>query len=147
MLIERAISLVWVLSGAAAAWTAIELGLTGPSGPDSGLFPMIAAVLLCAGGVMLFVGRRHDAESVAWPTREGWIRLAGVVAGLALIALLLTRAGFVASGLLTMLVLLKWVERSTWVEALLLSVCSVAAVVALFDKLLGMPLPRGPWGF
>ena len=107
----------------------------------------VGRLLLSAGGIVLFVGRRHDAGSVAWPTREGWIRLAGVVAGLALIALLLTRVGFVASGLLTMLVLLKWVERSTWVEALLLSVGSVAAVVALFDRLLGMPLPRGPWGF
>jgi hypothetical protein len=46
-----------------------------------------------------------------------------------------------------MMILLKLVERTGWLQSVALSVGSVAAVIGLFDKLLGMPLPRGPWGF
>jgi putative tricarboxylic transport membrane protein len=85
--------------------------------------------------------------SIDWPDRLGLLRVCGVVVGLAVMTIALPRVGFAAAGIATMLILLKAVERTGWVQALALSVASVAAVIGLFDKLLGMPLPRGPWGF
>jgi hypothetical protein len=46
-----------------------------------------------------------------------------------------------------MLILLRTVEQSSWAMSVLLAIASVVAVVWLFGHLLGMPLPRGPWGF
>jgi MFS family permease len=52
----------------------------------------------------------------------------------------------VASGLTTF-VLLQTVERSRLVESLIITVASVAVVMLVFGRLLGMNLPRGPWGW
>lgn len=146
-MIERAVNATWVLVGAVGARMAWDLKLTGPGGPDSGLFPFIASVAVLVGGVALMLSPAQRATGVDWPDRTGWLRLGGVVLGLATIALALPRAGFVASGLVTMLILMRAVERTGWPQAVLLSAGSVGAVVLVFGRLLGMPLPRGPWGF
>jgi putative tricarboxylic transport membrane protein len=116
--------------------------------------PPTASVVVVLGqlderGLGRLLGRdpQHRALDVDWPDTVGWMRVGGVVLGLSLIALLLPRLGFAAAGVLTMMILLKLVERTGWLQSIALSVGSVAAVIGLFDKLLGMPLPRGPWGF
>jgi len=68
-------------------------------------------------------------------------------AGLALFALGIPYLGFAITGAITMLILLRTVEQSSWAMSVLLAIASVIAVVWLFGHLLGMPLPRGPWGF
>src|SRR5215510_8700311 len=50
---ERALNAFWILLGAAAAAYAWTLGLVGPSGPESGLFPFIAAMIIVGAGVVL----------------------------------------------------------------------------------------------
>ncbi|MFM1990982.1 MAG: hypothetical protein RJA99_3939 [Pseudomonadota bacterium] len=146
-MIERAVNAAWVLIGALGARMAWDLGVVGPSGPDSGLFPFIASIGVLAGGIALMLAPAQRATGVEWPDRSGWVRLGGVALGLATIALALPRAGFVVSGLATMMILMRTVERTGWPQAVLLSCGSVAAVVLVFGRLLGMPLPRGPWGF
>ena len=51
------------------------------------------------------------------------------------------------TGAITMLILLRTVEQSSWIESIALALVSVAAVMWLFGHVLGMILPRGPWGF
>ena len=55
--------------------------------------------------------------------------------------------GFAVAGALTMIVLLRTVERASWPGAIALALGSTAAVVWLFGHMLGMVLPRGPWGW
>src|SRR5688500_9568848 len=74
-------------------------------------------------------------------------RVAGVVVGLAVMAGALPYAGFAVTGALTMLLLLRTAGNSGWLESLLLSLASVAAVLWIFGHVLGMVLPRGPWGW
>jgi putative tricarboxylic transport membrane protein len=145
--IERLVNICWILIGAAAASIAWNMNLTGPYGPDSGLFPFIAALMVSLGGLGLMLNARHRAQSIDWPDRLGSMRVVGVVVGVAVMTFALPRIGFAAAGVITMLILLRAVERTGWRQALGLSVASVAVVIGLFDKLLGMPLPRGPWGF
>jgi hypothetical protein len=47
---ERALNIFWILLGGAAAAYAWTLGLVGSSGPDSGLFPFISALIVMAAG-------------------------------------------------------------------------------------------------
>jgi hypothetical protein len=54
--------------------------------------------------------------------------------------------GFAITGAITMLILLRTVEQSSWLASIALAIASVVAVVWLFGHMLGMPLPRGPWG-
>ena len=46
---ERALNIFWILLGGAAAAYAWTLGLVGSSGPDSGLFPFISALIVMGG--------------------------------------------------------------------------------------------------
>lgn len=143
-MLERALNGFWILLGAGAAWHAWTLGLTGPSGPESGLFPLLAALIIIGAALILFLRRPLDPEL---PRGAALRRVAGVIAGLAVMAAALPYAGFAASGAITMLVLLRTAGNSSWLESVVLSLGSVAAVMAIFGHLLGMVLPRGPWGW
>src|SRR6266849_10388965 len=55
---ERALNIFWVMLGAAAAAYAWTLGIVGSSGPDSGLFPFISALIVMGAGVVLLLRSR-----------------------------------------------------------------------------------------
>ncbi len=143
-MLERALNGFWILLGAGAAWHAWTLGLTGPSGPESGLFPLLSALIVMASGLVLLARKPLQPRLPRGPALR---RVAGVVVGLAVMAAALPYAGFAVTGALTMLVLLRTAGDSGWVESVLLSLASVAAVLWIFGHVLGMVLPRGPWGW
>jgi hypothetical protein len=143
--VERALNAFWILLGAAAAAYAWTLGLVGPSGPESGLFPLIAAlIILGAGGVLLLKGSTSTPQ---FPRGAALRRIAGVVGGLAFLAIALPYAGFALTGALTMVILLRTTGDTGWPGSIALALASTAIVVWLFGHALGMPLPRGPWGW
>ena len=137
---ERALNIFWILLGGAAAAYAGTLGLVGSSGPDSGLFPFISALIVMGAGVVLLL--RSPGEAVA-----ALGRVLGVAAGLAFMAVSIPYLGFAVAGFITMIILLRAVEKSGWVFSIALAFISVVVVVWLFGRVLGMTLPRGPWGW
>jgi putative tricarboxylic transport membrane protein len=142
--IERALNAFWILLGAAAAASAWTLGLVGPSGPESGLFPLIAALIVMAAGIVLVV---RSPNAPQFPRGTALLRVAGVVGGLAFMALALPHAGFAVTGALAMVILVRTAGDSSWPGAIVLALGSVAVVMWLFGQVLGMALPRGPWGW
>ena len=144
---ERSLNAFWIMLGAAAAAYAWTLGVMGPSGPDSGLFPLIAGLIILGAGLVLLLQRGAYARAPDFPRGAALWRVGGVIAGLAVMALGIPHLGFAITGALTMLILLRTVEQSSWLVSVVLALASVAAVVWLFGHILGMPLPRGPWGF
>jgi putative tricarboxylic transport membrane protein len=144
---ERALNAFWILLGAAAAAYAWTLGVIGPAGPESGLFPLIAGLIVMASGIILFVLPSTRATAPDFLSGPALWRVLGVIAGLVVIAVGIPYLGFAITGTLTMLILLRTVEQTNWPAALALALASVAAVLWLFGHVLGMPLPRGPWGF
>jgi len=146
-MVDRAFNVFWILLGAGAAAHAWTIGLTGPSGPESGLFPLLAGLIVAGAGVALLVLPSHRAHAPAWPRRAAVGRVLGVVAGLALMAFAIPYLGFAAAAAITMIVLLRTVEQSSWIESIALTIGAVAGVMWLFGQVLGMSLPRGPWGW
>jgi len=69
------------------------------------------------------------------------------VAGLVAMAATLPYLGFAVASSVTTFVLLQTVERSRLVESVIITVVSVTVVMLVFGRLLGMNLPRGPWGW
>ena len=43
---ERALNVFWIVLGVAVAAQSWQIGISGPSGPESGLFPLIAGVIM-----------------------------------------------------------------------------------------------------
>lgn len=145
-MIERALNATWVLVGAGGLALSWRLGFTGPSGPDSGFFPGIASAIVLVVGIVLFVRGEH-VTGIEWPDRAGWKRIAGVVGGLVFMCAVVPYLGFAITGVLTMLILLRTVEQSSWWSSIGLSLGSVGAVLWLFGYMLELQLPRGPWGW
>lgn len=146
-MIERGLNVVWCLLGIGTMVNAWTLGLLGPSGPDSGLFPMLCGIIIVICGLTLLLRKNTYVADPAWPRGGQMWRIAGVTAGLASMAVSLPYVGFAVSSAITTFVLLQAVERSRLIESLILTLASVAAVMYVFGNLLGLSLPRGPWGW
>lgn len=144
---ERAVNVLWIALGAAGAAYSYTLGIVGPSGPESGLFPLIAALIVMAAGIVLLAWPASRAAAPAYPRGAALVRVLGVVGGLAVMALGIPFLGFAVTGAITMMILLRTVEHARWAESLALSAGSVAIVVWVFGHVLSMALPRGPWGW
>ena len=145
---ERVLNVVWGLLGFATMVNGYSLGLKGSYGPDSGLFPLICGAIILVCGLTLTV--RFDATreaAPAWPRGTAVWRVLGVIAGLVCMAAILPYLGFAISSSITTFVLLQTVERSRLIESVVITAVSVAAVMGIFGHLLGMSLPRGPWGW
>lgn len=144
---ERTLNIVWILLGGAVASHAWTLGLTGPSGPDSGLFPFIAALIIMGAGAVLLVRAPDATIPASFPRGAALGRVIGVIAGLAFMAVSMPYLGFAAAGFVTMIILLRAVEKSGWIFSIVLAFLSVLIVEWLFGYVLGMTLPRSPWGW
>src|SRR5262249_60086417 len=100
----------WILLGLAVMASSWSLGVIGPAGPDSGLFPLIAGLIIVAAGVALLL--RPAEHTPVWPRGAALGRIAGVIGGLALMTIAMPYLGFAVAGALTMLVLLRTVEQT-----------------------------------
>ena len=105
----------------------------------------LAALIVMGAGVALLLWSPSLLPEV--PRGAALGRVLGVIAGLAFMAISISYLGFAVAGFITMIILLRAVERSSWVFSAVLAFVSVVVVVWLFGHVLGMTLPRGPWGW
>ena len=89
-MLERAVNIFWVLLGAAAASYAWTLGIIGSSGPDSGLFPFVSALMIMGSGFVLLLQPRDAALAPDFPRGAALGRVLGVSGGLAFMAISIT---------------------------------------------------------
>ncbi len=84
-----------------------------------------------------------DPAAESQPIRTPFIVLLALAAGVAGIE----PAGFFAAMFLTMLFLFRIVEKSSLVSSVIASAATSAVLTLVFRTWLGVPLPKGPWGF
>ncbi len=139
-----AVGLFWV-------FLASRMTLWDGFAPGSGFLPLIFGILLLglAAAALLLESTSasgaasddHAAESQ--PIRTPFIVLLALAAGVAGIE----PAGFFAAMFLTMLFLFRIVEKSSLVSSVIASAATSAVLTLVFRTWLGVPLPKGPWGF
>ncbi|MGZ3284082.1 MAG: tripartite tricarboxylate transporter TctB family protein, partial [Xanthobacteraceae bacterium] len=108
---------------------------------------LISALIVMGAGVVLLLRPPVEAAAPDFPRGAALARVLGVAAGLAFMAASIPYLGFAVAGFVTMIILLRAVEKSGWVFSIALAFISVVVVVWLFGRVLGMTLPRGPWGW
>lgn len=151
---DRRTSLATGLFGALMLFAAVVLvvdamrlpGQGSAMGP--GVMPVIVAALLGAVGIGLLVQTAIRLPRSARDERTGaWWRVVALVAVLLAFAALLPVVGYVlaATGLFVAAALLLGAPRR-WV-VLAYGWALAAAVFLVFDRLIGLSLPSGPWGF
>jgi hypothetical protein len=144
------VGLFWVLFGLALAQQSVALGLSGPGGPGSGLFPLLAAILITTGGLGVLAGdlRRGVAAGPFWAVPGAGLRIGLLILVMAAMILAVPYLGFALSGALGLPLLFRTLSpRASWWLALLVGLVAATVVHLLFAVALGTPLPRGPLGF
>ncbi|MGC1680989.1 MAG: tripartite tricarboxylate transporter TctB family protein [Pseudolabrys sp.] len=144
---ERTLNVFWIVFGAASATYAWSLGMVGPAGPESGLFPFIASIIVSGAGIVLLLRPATQVRAPDFPRGAGLWRVVGVILGLIVMAAGMPYLGFSVTSFITMIILLRTVDQSSWLGAIALAFASTVSVFWLFGQMLGMALPRGPWGW
>ncbi len=120
-----------------------------PLGPAA--FPLIIAVLLALVGIALVVSNRRSALVLARNiTREGAPQLARVLillGSIVVYALVLPIAGFTVTSALLFTVAARLLGSTHRWRLPLYGIVISGLITLLFDRLIGLALPAGPWGF
>lgn len=127
------------------AWTYLT-----PDGPGPGFFPLWAGIgiaVLSAGVAFFHIYAVFNEQPVERTNWDGSARVLAGWAGLAVAIALLKPAGFVVSFFLLTLFLVFFVFRRRFITALAVGIGSCAGFWLVFEKLLDVQLPIGPWGF
>lgn len=127
--------------GAAGVIASYRLGLWGMEGPGSGLFPLIASLLLLV-CVTIRIALPGEVDADEEPVN--WSRLGWYAASLVTYTVLFLYTGFLISTVAGVFILMRFAEGRPVLSALIASLIATALCILLFDYLLAVPLPYGP---
>lgn len=137
-LLFAAVGIVWIVG-------ALALPLWEGFAPNMGFMPLIYGVLLvglsAAAIARLFLTGQGDVERP--PLGKPLLLLAAVTAAV----IGIETAGFGLSIFLMLSFMYGVVERRPVGMSLLVSACTTGMLFFVFGTWLGVPLPKGPWGF
>lgn len=118
--------------------TRYEAGLMAdPLGPN--VFPLLIALLLGSCSVLLMAQPRDRAS---WPAAGVWARTLATIFAMVVYGFALETLGFVLASFLLVFVLVRLMAGGTF-AALGTGLGASVLLYALFDRVLGLPLPPG----
>jgi tripartite tricarboxylate transporter TctB family protein len=145
MTTDRAAGLTLVLVGLVTIWQSRAFPLGSLHRPGPAYMPTLLAVLLIVFGVAVFAlgSRARRLGEVGW---EEWRHAVAIFAACAFAAWGLERIGYRLTMAVVLAFLILVLERTRLVLGLALTVVMAWGSFYLFDTLLKVPLPRGPFG-
>jgi putative tricarboxylic transport membrane protein len=126
-------------------WQSRTLPLGSLANPGPAYMPVALATLLFLGGLAITILGRHAPPIRSLAFRE-WRHAVAIFAACAFAALALERLGYRLTIFILLLFLLAAVERKRAVTAAIFAAAFAAGTYFLFDTLLRVQLPRGPFG-
>jgi putative tricarboxylic transport membrane protein len=142
---DRVAGAALVLIGLVAVWESRRLPLGSLHRPGPAYMPVLLALLLIAFGVAvaLMGSRSQRLRDLGW---HEWRHAVGIFAACAFAAWGLDRLGYRLTMGVVLAFLLLVLERKGVVLTAILTVAIAWGSFLLFDTLLRVPLPRGPFG-
>jgi putative tricarboxylic transport membrane protein len=113
--------------------------------PGPGAMPVLLALTLLACSIALIVGGRSGKRAAAIQWTE-WRHALVILGTCAFMALALERLGYRVTIFIALLTLVSVLEKKGWVAGLVFAGCFSAGTYYLFNALLNVPLPLGPFG-
>jgi putative tricarboxylic transport membrane protein len=144
MTTDRAGGAALLLLAVGVAWEGRRLPLGTHHGPGPGYFPLLLAAALALLALVLLT-RRSQAPAVG---SLGWVevpRALAILAAAVFAALALERLGYRLTVVVLLVFLLGLVERQRPWLVVVLAVGVAFGSFWVFDGLLRVPLPRGPF--
>ena len=145
MTVDRVAGVALVLIGLVTIWESRAFPLGSLHRPGPAYMPVVLAVLLILFGAAVFAmdARTRRLAEVGWPE---WRHALAIFGACAFAAWGLERLGYRLTMALVVAFLLMIVERKGWALGLALTVAMAWGSFFVFDTLLRVPLPRGPFG-
>lgn len=134
--------------GGYVAWRALGWDLLTEDGPGPGFFPLGYGVLMVGLSALLVLravlrpGQARDGEGGG-----GHLRALGTWAAFAGAAFLMQWIGFVAGFAILSAFIVVFVFGKSPARGVAVGVASAGAFWLVFEALMGVGLPAGPWGF
>ena len=113
--------------------------------PGPGAVPTLLALTLLACSIAVVIGGRSGkrAADVQWTE---WRHAVAILGMCAFMALAIERLGYRLTILIALLVLASIVEKKGWIAGVVFAGCFSFGTHYLFNTLLRVPLPQGPFG-
>ena len=144
--VDRAAGAVFAALSVLVLWEsrAIPFGTLAEPGP--GALPVLLALTLLACSVTVFVGGRAGERlaNIRW---NEWRHAVAILGTCAFMALALERFGYRVTIFVALLALVSLVEKKGWIAGTLFAGSFSLGTYFLFNTLLRVPLPKGPWGW
>jgi putative tricarboxylic transport membrane protein len=114
--------------------------------PGAGAVPVLLALtlLVCSVTVVLGGAAAHPVATIPWTE---WRHAVAILGACAFMALAFERLGYRLTILVTLLALVSLVEEKGWVVGTVFAVGFSLGSYYLFNTLLRVPMPQGPFGF
>jgi len=136
--------------GGYVAWRALGWDLLTEDGPGPGFFPLGYGVLMVGLSALLVLravlrpGPARDDEGEAW---GGHLRALGTWAAFAGAAFLMQWIGFVAGFAILSAFIVVFVFGKSPARGATVGLAAAGGFWLVFEALMGVGLPAGPWGF
>ena len=113
--------------------------------PGPGAMPTLLAAVLLACSIAVVIGGRSGkrAAEVEWTE---WPHAIAILGTCAFMALAMERLGYRLTILIALLALVRGVEKKGWIAGVVFAGGFAFATHYLFNTLLRVPLPQGPFG-
>lgn len=112
--------------------------------PGPGAMPVLLALTLLACSIALILGGRSGKRAAAIQWTE-WRHALVILGTCAFMALALERLGYRVTVFIALLTLVSVLEKKGWVTGLVFAGCFSFGTYYLFNALLNVPLPLGPF--
>jgi putative tricarboxylic transport membrane protein len=145
MTTDRLAGATLVLMGVVTIWQSRAFPLGSLHRPGPAYMPVVLAILLIAFGVAVYVmgSRARGVAEVGW---HEWRHAIAIFAACAFAAWGLERLGYRITMAVVLAFLILVLERKGWVLGFAVTIVMAWGSFYLFDTLLRVPLPRGPFG-
>jgi hypothetical protein len=145
MTTDRIAGATLVLFGIVTIWQSRAFPLGSLHRPGPAYMPVVLAILLIAFGVAVYVMglRARGVAEVGW---HEWHHAVAIFGACAFAAWGLERLGYRITMAVVLAFLILVLERKGWVLGFAVTIVMAWGSFYLFDTLLRVPLPRGPFG-
>jgi len=146
--VDRILGLILLLVALVWLWLAFTFipGARGAGETGPRAFPVLLGVVLAGLGIAVSLNPSPVADTVAPFTRREGVIVGGTIGVLVLYAFLLERVGFlIATPVAIALTMWGLVRVRSATRIVALAIGFTVGCWAIFDALLGTPLPRGSW--
>ena len=144
--VDRGAGAIFAAFSVLVLWESGRIPFGTMAEPGPGALPVLLALTLLACSVTVFVGGRvgERMADIRWTE---WPHAVAILGTACFMALALERLGYRLTMFVALLVLVSLVERKGWIAGGIFAGSFSLGTYFLFNTLLRVPLPKGPWGW